>query len=158
MNTHTGVGGGNGDVNGHYGDGDGPGAGTRVKVNEGSQDGNRDGGGDLLYCRQTQDGSGDENGDGSEDSSGDGNGKENEDRIGERRRSARNRTRVVDAMWETGETWVGGKRETRRKEMIGPVAASPDNLENNKEAGGGAQGTHGLSENCTTRECPPCRV
>ena len=27
-------------------------------------------------------------------------------RAEERRRSARNCTRVVDAMWETGETWV----------------------------------------------------
>ena len=50
-------------------------------------------------------------GDGNERSSGDG----TEDRIGEgkqRRISTRNRTRVVDAMWETGETWVSGKRKT----------------------------------------------
>ena len=39
-----------GDVNGHHGDEHGPGAGTGVEVNEGSQDGNRDGVGDLLYC------------------------------------------------------------------------------------------------------------
>ena len=29
---------------------------------------------------------------------------------------------------------------------------SPDNLESNKEAGGGAQGTQGSSKNCTSRE------
>ena len=28
-----------------------------------------------------------------------------------RERSARNGTRVVDTMWETGETWLGGKRK-----------------------------------------------
>ena len=96
-----GVGGGNGDVDGH-GDGDGAevGTGTGVEMNEGAQDVNGDG-----------------SGDGSEAHSGDGNGNEddgngNADRIGraeEMRRSARNRKAVVDAMWETGETWV--KRE-----------------------------------------------
>ena len=39
----------------------------------------------------------------------------------------------------------------RRKERAGPVAANPDNLENNKKAGKRAQGTHGLSKNCTSR-------
>ena len=74
-------------------------------------------------------------------------------RVHERRRSGRNRTRVVDVMWETGETWVGEKRGKRRKERVGPVAANPDNLEDNKEAGGGAQGTQGLvGKNCTSRE------
>ena len=47
---------------------------------------------------------------------------------------------------------MGGKREKCRKERVGPVAASPDNLESNKEAGGEAQGTQGLSKNCTSRE------
>ena len=74
-------------------------------------------------------------------------------RTGERRRSARNRTRVVDAMWEKGGD-LGGKREKCRKERVGPVAANPDNLENNKEAGGGPQGTQGLSKKCARRECP----
>ena len=50
-------------------------------------------------------------------------------RAEERRRSARNRTGVVDAMWETGETWV---------ERVGSVAANPHNLENRKRVGGGA--------------------
>ena len=39
-----------------------------------------------------------------------------------------------------------------RKERVGSVAANPDNLESNKEAGGGVQGTQGLSKNCTSRE------
>ena len=47
---------------------------------------------------------------------------------------------------------LGGKREKRRKERVGPVAANPDNVENSKEAGGGAQGTQGLSKNCTSRD------
>ena len=38
------------------------------------------------------------------------------------------------------------------KKGFGPVAANPDNLESNKEAGGEAQGAQGLSENCTSRE------
>ena len=96
--------------------------------------------------RQTQDGNEDLSGDRNESKKGDRNGTRmgtgkgtmiGSRRVQERRRSGRNRTRVVDAMWETGETWVGGKRGKRRKERVGPVAANPDNLENNKEAGGG---------------------
>ena len=48
---------------------------------------------------------------------------------------------------------LSGEGEKRRKERVGPVAANPDNLAKNKEAGGGAQATHqGLSKNCTTRK------
>ena len=44
-------------------------------------------------------------------------------------------------------------RKKCRKERVGPVvAANPDNLESNKEAEGGAQGTQGSSKNCTSRE------
>ena len=39
-----------------------------------------------------------------------------------------------------------------RKERVGSVAANPDNLESNKEAGGGAQDTQGSSKSCTCRE------
>ena len=39
-----------------------------------------------------------------------------------------------------------------RKERVGSVAANPDNVETNKETGGGAQGTQGSSKNCTSRE------
>ena len=44
------------------------------------------------------------------------------------------------------------RSKKRRKGRVGPVAANPDNLENNKEAGGGAQNIQGLSKNCTSRE------
>ena len=44
------------------------------------------------------------------------------------------------------------KRKKCRKERVGLVAANPDDLESNKEAGGGAQGNQGSSENCTSRE------
>ena len=73
-------------------------------------------------------------------------------RAEERRRSARNRKIVVDAMWETGETWLGGKRKKCRKERVGPVAANPNNLESSKEAPGGARGTQNLSKNFISRE------
>ena len=47
---------------------------------------------------------------------------------------------------------LGGNRKKRRKERVGPVAANLDNLESNKEAGGGAQRTQGLSKSCTSKE------
>ena len=47
---------------------------------------------------------------------------------------------------------LGGKRKKCRKERVDPVAANPDNLESNKETGGGTQGTQGLSKNYTSRE------
>ena len=54
---------------------------------------------------------------------------------------------------------TGGKRKKRRKERVGSVAANPDNLESNKEAGGGAQGEQGSCKICTSRESVPlCRV
>ena len=53
-----------------------------------------------------------------------------------RRRSARNRTKGVYAMWEKEETWLSGKRKKRRQESVGSVAVNPDYLENRKEAGG----------------------
>ena len=39
-----------------------------------------------------------------------------------------------------------------RKERVGSVAANPDNLESDKEARGGEQGTQGSRKNCTSRE------
>ena len=42
-----------------------------------------------------------------------------------------------------------------RKERVGSVAANSDNLGNNKEAGGGAQGAQGSSKICTSRESVP---
>ena len=164
-----GVGGGNGDGNGDVdgqGDGDGAGAGTGVEANEGAQDGNGDGSGDGTGTgagtgvgprRRTQDGNGDGNGDRSEDCSGDGNGDDdngNENRIGEGGReakSARNRKIAVDAARETGKTRVDSEKKCR-KERVSSVAANPDNLGSNKEAGGGAQGAQGSSKICTRRE------
>ena len=152
---------GNGDVNGH-GDGDGAGTGTGVEVNEGAQDGNGDGAGTETGTgvgtrRPTPDRNGDGNGDGSEDSSGDGNGDDdngNENRIGEGGREAKKRKKPQNSCRRRAENGgdVGGKKRKRRKEKIGSVAANPDNLESNKEAGGGAQGAQGSSKNCTSRE------
>ena len=47
---------------------------------------------------------------------------------------------------------MGGKRKKCRKERVGSVAATSDNLGSNKEAGGGAQGAQGSSKICTSRE------
>ena len=143
-------------MNGHGG-GDGAGTGTGVDVNEGAEDRNGDGGGDgagtragtgVETCRRTQDGNGDGNGDGSEDSSGYGNGDEDngngsEDRIGEDGRETKKRKKPQNScgrhVGTGGDTGV--KRETCRKARIGSVTANPDNLESNKEAAEGAQGT-----------------
>ena len=40
------------------------------------------------------------------------------ERAEERRRSARNRTRVVDAMWKTGETWVEREKNVDKKGLV----------------------------------------
>ena len=166
----NGVGGGNGDVNGH-GDGDGAGAGTEtgVEVNEGAQDGNGDGSGDgagtgtgtgVEIRRRTPDGNGDGNGDGSEDSSGDGNGDEdngnkNEDTIGKDGREVKNRKKPENSCrhQEDGNgVDLGGKRKICRKGRVGPVAATPDYPESNKEVEGGVQDIQGSSKNCISRD------
>ena len=151
---------GNGDVDGH-GDGDGAGAGAGVEVNEGAQDvnGNRAGTGTgtrVRTRRRTPDGKG--TGTGMEArivaEMGTGTGitgtRVGSGRAEGRRKSARNRKIAVDAVRETGETWV--ESEKCRKERVGSVAANPDNLGSNKEAGGGAQGAQGSSKICTSRE------
>ena len=141
------------------GDGDGAETGTGVEVNEGAQDGNGDGSGDgagtgtgtgVGTRRRTPDGNGDGNRGGSEDSSGDENGNDdngNENRIAEGGREAKKRKRPQNSCryraGNGGDT--GEKRIKCRKERVGSVAANPDNLESNKEAGGGAQGTQGSS-------------
>ena len=117
--------------------------------------------------RRTPDGNGDGNGDESEDSSGDGNGDDdngsgNENRIGEGAREVKKRKKPQNSCRRRagngGDT--GRERKKCRKERVGSVAANPDNLESNKEAGGGAQGTQGSSRNCTSREsvCPLSRL
>ena len=47
---------------------------------------------------------------------------------------------------------MGEKRNKCRKERVGSVAANPDNLGINKEAGEGAQDAQGSSKICTSRE------
>ena len=103
-----GVGGGNGDGNGDVdGDGDGyvAGAGTGVEVNEGAQDGNGDGSG-------------------SGDGAGTGTGTTiTGSRIGlgradGRRKSSRNRKIAVDAVRETGETWVKSEKNVEKKGLV----------------------------------------
>ena len=98
----------------------------------------------METCRRTQDGNGDGDGDGSEDSSGDGNGDEdngngNEDRVWDGGREAKklNKTQNSCRRYGRNEGDFGGKRQACRKERVGPVAANPDNLESNKETGGG---------------------
>ena len=89
-------------------------------------------------------------GTGSEDSSGD----RGEDRIGEGGREAKKRKKPQNScrrqVGNGGD--LSGKGKKCRKEWVGPVAANPDNLESNKEAEGGTQGTQGSSKNCTSRE------
>ena len=155
-------------MNGHRG-GDGAGARTGVEANKGAQD--KDGSGDgegagtgagVEARRRTPNGNGDGDGDGSEDSSGDGNGDKdngnrNEDRIGEGGRGAKKRKkpqRSCRRHARNGED-LGGMRKTCRIERVGPVVANPDNLESDKEEGGGGQGTQGSSKNFTSRECVP---
>ena len=80
------------------------------------------------------------------DSNGDGNG--NEDRIGDGGREAKKRTKSQNSCRRRagngGDT--GRKRKKYSKERVGLVAANPDNLESNKETGGGAQGAQGSSK------------
>ena len=169
-----GIGGGNGDGDGvRGGNGDGDGAetetGKRVEANEGAQHGNGDESGDgagtgtgtgMETRGRAQDGNGDGSGDGNESSSGDGNGDENangngnEDRIGE----GGGEVKKLNKPHKSCRRHVGnggdldGKRKKRRKERADPIAANPDNLNNNKEAGRGAQGTQSSSKNCTSRK------
>ena len=101
-----------------------------------------------------RDGDGDGSGDGNESSRGDGNGNGNDDRIGEGRREAKKRKKLHTSCRRhvgNGEN-LDGKREKRRNERVGPVAANPDNLESSNEEGKAAQGTQGSRKNCASRE------
>ena len=123
---------GNGDVDGHR-DGDGAGTGTGLEVNEEAQGGNGDG---------SEGGAGTGTGTGcgpvDEQRMGTGTGTGTEattvaemgtgtaitgTRIGsgraeERRKSARNRKIVVDAVRETGETWVEREKSVEKKGLV----------------------------------------
>ena len=46
----------------------------------------------------------------------------------------------------------GGKIKKRRQKRVSSVAVDPHNLENRKEANGGAQGIQGLSKDRTSGE------
>ena len=84
----------------------------------------------------------------------DGNGNWNEDRVGEGGGEAKKRKNPHKScrrdVGNGGD--LDGKRKKRRKERAGPVSANPDNIKNNKEAKGAAQGTQGLSKSCISRE------
>ena len=73
---------------------------------------------------RTPGGTGDGTGDGNEDCSGDGNGdgdSGNEDRIGEGGREAKKRKKpqnTVDAVRETGETWVESENNVEKKGLV----------------------------------------
>ena len=120
-------------------DGTGTGTGTGVKTRRRTQDGNGDinsnrdgdgaGTGTGTETGVPQDGDGNGSGDGNESNSGVGNG--DEDRIGEGEGEAKKRKKPHKTcrrhVRNRGD--LGGKRKTRRKERVGPVASNPDNLE-----------------------------
>ena len=112
---------------------------TKGRTQDGNRDGSRDG---------NESSSGDENED--ENENGDG----SEDGIGEGEGEAKKRKKTHKScgrdVGNGGDT--GGNRRKRRQERDGSVAANPDNLENSKESEGEAQGTQGISMNCTRRE------
>ena len=78
----------------------------------------------------------------------------NENRIGEGGREVKKRQKPQNSCRRRAGNGgdMGGKRKQCRKERVGSVAANPDNLGSNKEAGGGAQGAQGSSKICTNRE------
>ena len=133
----VGVGGGNGDrndVGGGKGGGNGVETGTGLRANEGAQDGNEDGSGDGAGMGTRTGGwrpldehrMGTEKGVGMKRRAVAEMGTRTRitgTRIGsgraeKRRRSARNHTRVVDAMWETGETWVERGKIVGKKGLV----------------------------------------
>ena len=70
----------------------------------------------------------------------------------------RNRKIAVDAVRETGGD-MSGKRKKCRKERVGSVAANPDNLGSNKEAGGEHKVLRAQVRFVQVeRVCPLCRV
>ena len=111
---------GNGDVNGRR-NGGGAGTGTGVEVNEGAQDGNGDGSEDgAATGTGTGVGTGTEARTVAEMGTGTtmtgtrvGSG-----RVEERRKRARNRKTVVDAVRETGETRVKEKKNVEKKGLV----------------------------------------
>ena len=118
------------------GDGDGDGAGTRTgwRRTKERKVGTGTGTGTGVETRgRTQEGNGDRSGDISKSSSG------NEDGIGEGGEEVKKRKKPHrSCRRDVGNGgYLGGKRKKHRQERVSPVAADPDNLENNKETGGG---------------------
>ena len=113
---------------------------------------------------RTLDGNGDGNGDGSEDCSGDGNGNGdngNENRIGEGGREAKKRKKPQNSCRRRAGNGgdMGGKRKKCGKERVGSVAAKPDNLGSNNEAGGELKVLRAQVRFVQVeRVCPLCRV
>ena len=64
-----------------------------------------------------------------------------------RRRSIKSFRRVLDTMWETGETWAEGENKHVDKKTI-TVGVDPEDVENINKAGRKAQGAQGLRKNC----------
>ena len=88
---------------------------------------------------------------------GDGNGdgdNGNENRIGEGGREAKKGKKPQNSCRRRAGNGgdMGGKRKKCRKEWAGSVAANPDYLGSNKEAGGETQGAQGSSKICTSAE------
>ena len=81
-------------------------------------------------------------------------------RTEERRKSSRNRKIVVDAVRETGETRVERENNVEKKGLVQYIAANPDNLESNKEAGGGEHKVLRAQVEIVQveRVCPLCRA
>ena len=69
-----------------------------------------------------------------------------ENRIGEGGREAKKRKKQQNSCRRRAGNGgdMGGKRKKCRKERVGSVAANPDNLGSNKEAGGGSTRCSGL--------------
>ena len=145
--------------------GSGNGDGNRARAGNGDVNGDVDGtrvgtgtGPGVETRGRTQDGNGDESEDRNESSSGDGNGDgnedENEDGVGGGRRRGKNAQEAEQDLYAQGgkRGRLGWKKKKYGQDRVGLVTADPDSLENGKEVGREAQGTHGLSKNCTSRE------
>ena len=86
------------------------------------------------------------------------NGNGDKDKTGESGREAKKRKKPQNScrhhVGNGGD--LGAERKTCRKARVGPVAANPDNLESNKEAGRGARSQVRIVQ--VERECPLRRV
>ena len=75
-------------------------------------------------------------------------------------RSARNTTKVIDAVWKKGkkgEAWAEEEKNVD-KDSIGSVNVDPEDLEDDKQAEKEAQGAQELSKNCRESMSPLSRL